>query len=352
MEVEGHIHCTQPSDITFLSADGGCTFSVRWAKSTGYTDSSQIESLAAAAWLTIIHEDKDLVVVDKPAFLPCENTVRLKDSVRSRIEAYLAGGNSLIAAELGVRISDPRSSAGDSSSATRGSTDEIRLDQGRAGEVRSDSRANLRLHMPHRLDWETSGVLVLAKTKHAMASLSRQFAERVTSKVYTADVLGAPPAHDGSICLPLSPDPMRQPRQRIDFSASGKGATTRWSVLRGAVTTEQGQVTRLRLEPHTGRRHQLRVHLAAIGCAIAGDTLYAHPTTQPPAEAGCEPHLMSPNTRGSDELSDAPVVHPAGEGARLHLHASELSFHHPATEVWVTFRSTPTFALEDVLRQS
>ena len=139
--------------------------------------------------------------------------------------------------------------------------------------------------------------------------------------------------------------------------------------------SEHGSVARLRLEPHTGRRHQLRVHTAAAGFAIAGDTLYMEPppcteplasngTGQSPLASVCLTPLggiAAPQlaTSSDDILGGSPAAAPssasparvasglAGGTARLHLHASELSFSHPSTGEWVTYRSEPQFALKD-----
>jgi tRNA pseudouridine32 synthase / 23S rRNA pseudouridine746 synthase len=144
----------------------------------------------------------------------------------------------------------------------------------------------------HRLDQATSGVMLFARGAATQRALSSAFAERRVAKRYAAVVHGLVHDNDGEIDLPLITDWPNRPRQRVDHER-GKPSLTRWRVLSrdAAVGT-----TRLQLEPVTGRSHQLRVHLAAIGHAIVGDTLYAPP-----------PH--------------AP---------RLMLHACELRLPHPA----------------------
>eukprot|EP00966_Prymnesium_polylepis_P326452 7382367-Prymnesium_polylepis.1 len=222
-----------------------------------------------------------------------------------------------------------------------------------------------------------------------MASLSRQFAEREVSKVYVADVVGCPPADAGSLALPLSPDPSRQPRQRVDFGSTGKACLTRWSVV-GKHHSDQRLGTRVKLEPHTGRRHQLRVHMAAAGCAIAGDALYSEPLPAPPPSSAHEDALAqtcvpsptstagSPAAEASQRAEDLALTDPskcmeaasAGDCpssqpqasddnslragvvepvTRLHLHACELTLCHPSSGEWMTFRSEPPFRLEDAV---
>jgi tRNA pseudouridine32 synthase/23S rRNA pseudouridine746 synthase len=119
----------------------------------------------------------------------------------------------------------------------------------------------------HRLDLDTSGIMVLARTQHAVADINRQFRERSIDKRYEAIVYGELTG-DGSINLALSPDPDNRPKQRIDLD--GKDALTRFEVL------EPGATSRVVLLPTTGRSHQLRVHLAAIDHPILGCDLYAH----------------------------------------------------------------------------
>ena len=121
----------------------------------------------------------------------------------------------------------------------------------------------------HRLDMETSGLIVFARTPEAQAELSRAFRERSVEKRYVAVVHDVPTKAEGEVDLPLITDWPNRPRQKVDHEI-GKPSLTRWRVLETADTT-----ARLELEPITGRSHQLRVHLAAIGHPILGDSLYA-----------------------------------------------------------------------------
>lgn len=122
----------------------------------------------------------------------------------------------------------------------------------------------------HRLDQATSGLLLFARGAQAQRELSADFAERRVEKRYVAIVAGRLDG-EGLIDLPVGADWPNRPRQQVDL-ASGKPAQTRWRVL-----TVEGLHTRVLLQPLTGRTHQLRVHLAHIGHAILGDTLYAAP---------------------------------------------------------------------------
>ncbi len=156
----------------------------------------------------------------------------------------------------------------------------------------------------HRLDMDTSGVLIVAKSAAVQASLQQQFASHIIRKRYIALLDGVVDLQSGAIELPLILDPMDRPRQRVDFEC-GKPAYTRY-VLLGV----EGDHTRVALYPQTGRTHQLRVHCAhaqGLGVAIVGDRLYGV----------------------------------ARE--RLMLHAEQITLQHPATGRKFTLRSPVEF---------
>jgi len=148
----------------------------------------------------------------------------------------------------------------------------------------------------HRLDFDTSGAIVLALDADAHRELSRQFQDREVRKRYVAIVAGHVGPDAGEIDLPLRKEALGSARQ-IVHPTEGKPSLTRWTVLE---RLDGPPRTRLALEPHTGRSHQLRVHCLAIGHPILGDPLYAPP-----------------------EVRDA--------AARLLLHAERLAFTHPET---------------------
>ncbi|MBE7939229.1 MULTISPECIES: RluA family pseudouridine synthase [Ramlibacter] len=165
----------------------------------------------------------------------------------------------------------------------------------------------------HRLDMATSGLLLMARGLMAQRQLSAAFEQREVAKRYQAVVAGrlATPADaddEGWSCiaLPLAADWPRRPMQKVD-TTHGRPSLTRWRVLGHGDGT-----TRLELEPLTGRTHQLRVHLQAIGHPILGDALYAPPQVQ----------------------AAAP---------RLLLHASELGVAHPGSGEALRWRSPPPF---------
>ncbi len=122
----------------------------------------------------------------------------------------------------------------------------------------------------HRLDFSTSGLMVIAQNRESHRKLGRQFENRETEKTYIAKVYGQPEHTSGMINLPLRCDWERRPLQIIDYQL-GKKAQTCWRII------EQFESSCLvELSPTTGRTHQLRVHMQAMGHPILGDELYAH----------------------------------------------------------------------------
>jgi tRNA pseudouridine32 synthase / 23S rRNA pseudouridine746 synthase len=161
----------------------------------------------------------------------------------------------------------------------------------------------------HRLDMATSGLLLFARGLSMQRALSRSFETRQVAKRYVAVVAGqlaAPAADDGwdTIALPLATDWPNRPRQVVDHD-HGRASRTRWRVLRRDPAAD---TTRVELEPVTGRSHQLRVHLQAIGHPILGDALYA-----PEAVRGRAPRLLL-------HATELRLVHP-GTGASIAWHS-------------------------------
>mgnify|MGYP000739347211 CR=1 FL=1 len=145
---------------------------------------------------------------------------------------------------------------------------------GRGADLSDCLLARVQLAFPdallvHRLDRDTSGVMVFALTAHAQRHLSMQFETRITKKTYVARVAGELVEKSGEIDLPLIVDWPNRPRQMVCHE-TGKPAVTEWKVIKTG-----GGETRLRLTPKTGRSHQLRVHCLSIGHPILGDPLYA-----------------------------------------------------------------------------
>jgi tRNA pseudouridine32 synthase/23S rRNA pseudouridine746 synthase len=201
--------------------------------------------------LFVVFADSDLIVVNKPAGLPSVpgRPPELKDCAISRLQA-----------------------------------------------IYSDAL------VVHRLDMATSGMLLFARGATMQRALSQLFERRLVHKRYEAVVHGHLAAPTGTIDLPLIADWPNRPRQKVDW-VQGKSATTHWRRLPSQYSES---CSRLELSPITGRSHQLRLHLSAIGHPIVGDSLY-----------------------GSED--------PSAIRSRLLLHASDLEFIHPVRQELVKF---------------
>ena len=166
----------------------------------------------------------------------------------------------------------------------------------------------------HRLDMATSGLMVIARGPETQRKLSHAFEIREVSKSYEAIVSGVLQAEvtDSAerwqdIQMPLLIDWPNRPKSKVDWE-HGKPSHTQWRVMGSAL----GNATRVELKPITGRTHQLRLHMMAIGHAILGDALYAPPEVQ-------------------------------ARSSRLLLHARILQFMHPVTAKWMAFESKVPF---------
>jgi len=146
----------------------------------------------------------------------------------------------------------------------------------------------------HRLDRDTSGLMLMALDLEAQRQLCWQFEQRQVQKVYECVVSGQPGDDAGLIDLPIGRDPARPPRYRIDRD-TGRASQTGWRLLQ-----QQDDRARLAVEPITGRSHQIRLHLATIGHPILGDPLYADPTALAAADRlllhACELSLTHPDS--------------------------------------------------------
>ncbi|MBN2574038.1 MAG: RluA family pseudouridine synthase [Deltaproteobacteria bacterium] len=228
----------------------------------------QVELVAEDIPLRVVYEDAHLLVVDKPAGL-----------VVHPAAGHAAG--TLVNALL-ARCRDLR---------------------GIGGELRPG--------IVHRIDKDTSGLLVVAKDDATMNALGADFKVHRVRRVYEALVVGRPARASGRIDTLHG----RDPRDRKKFSIkvkAGKRAVTNWRVLE-----EIGEAARLEAELETGRTHQVRVHFAAMGCPLLGDTTYGRPPR------------------------DRHVRAIGKQLGRQALHARVLGFHHPRSGQWMQFASPP-----------
>jgi tRNA pseudouridine32 synthase/23S rRNA pseudouridine746 synthase len=159
----------------------------------------------------------------------------------------------------------------------------------------------------HRLDLATSGIIILAMRKSAQSHMGRQFQQKVINKTYYARVEGIIKQDSGLVDLPIRCDWDNRPRQIVDHE-QGKQSQTEWQVIK-----REAHTTLVSLKPLTGRTHQLRVHMQAIGHPIVGDEFYA---------------------------TDFGIQFSPG---RLALHAGSITLNHPSTDKRITFDCPPPF---------
>ncbi len=221
--------------------------------------------------LKVIYEDADLLVVDKPAGLVVHaGSGTGEETLVNAVLAYLRGHDRDWDGEDTERWLAP-------------SDDPVR-----PGIV-------------HRLDRETSGLIVVARTARALKGLQEQFAGRETRKVYRAVVAGVPRKRSGVISAPIGRHPTH--RTRMAVVADGREARTDWEVMRVDPSGAAWAAVSCRI--HTGRTHQIRVHLSSIGHPVLGDSTYGY---------------RSGRNTGRGMEANPP---------RILLHAAELTFRHP-----------------------
>lgn len=185
----------------------------------------------------------------------------------------------------------------------------------------------LRPGIVHRLDKDTSGLMVVAKNDRAHHKLAQQFSRRETKKTYIALVHGWLKQEKGTITTPISRDLVRRTRMTTR-RIQGREAVTHWRVLK-RIEGPYGKFSLLEVKIETGRTHQIRVHLSSIGHPVTGDTLY-----------GAARELKKPG-----ENSKSPAL------GRNFLHAAAIKFRHPVTEAPLSFEQPLPSELDLFLRQ-
>jgi 23S rRNA pseudouridine1911/1915/1917 synthase len=248
---------TDPGQLVPAAAD------VRWVRDLPAGRHAQPTAL--------VHADADVAVADKPAgLLSVPTPARERDTLVSRVTLSI--------------------------SRHRGSRTHVSV--------------------VHRLDRDTSGLLVFALSRRGLSSLQAQLLDRSLSRIYDALVSGVLPAEAGTVDRALIGDGVRRRRRVVRAGETGKPAVTHWQV-----TERFADATRVRVSLETGRTHQIRIHLAAAGHPVLGDRVYRAP--------------------GRDFV-EAPI-------ARQALHATELGFQHPRDDRSMRFRSPPPADFEQLL---
>ena len=250
-------------DQTFYAPRSGARFLLEWMlQGRSHRKSSPLQTEESAPQPQILYVDDDIVVINKPARLCSVPGVREKVCAKTIVERTL-------------------------------------------GE----------LHVVHRLDLDTSGVLAFARNKRSLEHMNKAFRSRETHKIYEARLEGLIESDHGRIELPLALNWLDRPRQcTLPETGGGKASVTDYVVI-GMQETVGGPKSLVRLAPVTGRTHQLRVHCAkGLGCPIDGDPFYGHPGLEGETSA-----------------------------TRLCLHAAQLTFVHPSTGKEMTFEAPAHF---------
>jgi 23S rRNA pseudouridine1911/1915/1917 synthase len=265
----------------------------------GEAHRAPLKAVAEEIPLDIVYEDDDLAVINKPAGMMVHAGAGATDAARNRgtlVNALLHHLGSL-----------------------------------------SGVGGPLRPGIVHRLDKETSGLIVVAKNDDAHRKLSAQFAAREVKKKYVALVHGWVKKDTGTLAQSISRDRVRRTRMTTRLEG-GRAAVTHYRVVR-RLGTKFGKLSLLDVKIDTGRTHQIRVHVAAMGHPVVGDTVYGAPRQV--REKSKSPLLANAARSG------APAI---GLG-RNFLHAAELEFRHPRTGETIALKSELPEELREFLRK-
>jgi 23S rRNA pseudouridine1911/1915/1917 synthase len=277
----------------------------------GQVQPAPLRAMAEDIPLDVVYEDRDVAVINKPAGMLVHAGAGAGDDPRNRgtlVNALLHRFTSL-----------------------------------------SEAGGNLRPGIVHRLDKDTSGLLVVAKNDHVHRKLSEQFSGRQISKRYLGLVHGWPKAEAGTISAAIGRDRLHRTRMTTR-GAQARSAVSHYKVLE-RITSSYGRFALLEVKIETGRTHQIRVHLSSIGHPIVGDTLYGAPPV-------LSPHGLTRELAGTPislrtEAKKARSKVASGEGLlalpRNFLHSAAIEFTHPRTARRLYFQAPLPTDLEQFL---
>jgi 23S rRNA pseudouridine1911/1915/1917 synthase len=276
----------QQGDVTVDGAREKASFKLRGGERvmvTGEPRPTPLKAQAEAIPLDVVYEDADLAVINKPAGMMVHAGSGQNEDARSKgtlVNALLYRFQTL--------------------SATGG---------------------ELRPGIVHRLDKDTSGLIVVAKNDRAHAALGAMFAGRRVKKTYIALVEGDVKRDRGTITAGLSRDPVRRTRMTTQPNENARSAVSHYEVVQRLVT-RFGKFSLVKVRIETGRTHQIRVHMASIGHAVVGDTLYGGAGRLTDQQA-----LQAAPSRAARRKTEPERL----RLGRNFLHAARLEFAHPAT---------------------
>ena len=291
-------------DVLVDSARPKASYKLRGGESiaiTGEPHPAPLKATAEDIPLHVIFEDASLAVIDKPAGMMVHAGSGQNEDARSRgtlVNALLHRFRAL-----------------------------------------SSTSGELRPGIVHRLDKDTSGLIIVAKNDRAHAALAEMFSSRQIKKTYIALVQGEVERPKGTITSAIARDPMRRTRMTTRPQDNARSAVSHYEVVRRLVT-RFGKFTLVRVRIETGRTHQIRVHMASIGHPVVGDTLYgasSQITDQVAAQAA--------TSKAARRRADPERL----RLGRNFLHAAELEFPHPITAKALALKSPLPEALEAFL---
>ena len=268
---------------------------------TGEPHPAPLRAFPEAIPLHVVYEDADLAVIDKPAGMMVHAGSGSSDDSRSR--------GTLVNALL------------------------------HRFQTLSSTGGELRPGIVHRLDKQTSGLIVVAKNDRAHAALGRMFSSRQIKKTYLALVEGSVEREKGSIAAAVSRDPVRRTRMTTQPNQNARSAVSHYEVVR-RLATRFGSFTLVRVRIETGRTHQIRVHMSSIGHPVVGDTLYGAAGQLTDRLA-----LQAAPSRSARRNADPEKL----RLGRNFLHATRLEFAHPLTGSQLQLEAPLPVELEDFL---
>lgn len=270
---------------------------------TGEPHPAPLKAMAEDIPLNVIFEDANLAVIDKPAGMMVHAGSGQNEDARSR--------GTLVNALL-FRFKKLSASGGD-----------------------------LRPGIVHRLDKNTSGLIVVAKNDRTHAALGEMFSSRQMKKTYVALVQGAVERQKGTINANVARDPVRRTRMTAHPQDNSRTAVSHYEVVR-RFDTRFGKFTLVRVRIETGRTHQIRVHMASLGHPVVGDTLYGASAQLTDLVAA-----QAPTSKAARRKSDPERL----RLGRNFLHAAELEFTHPVTGKLLSLTAPLPDELEEFLRR-
>ena len=291
MVSEGQVLVNGTAEKASLKLRGGEHVAVH-----GQQQPAPLETRPEAIPLEVVYEDEHLAVINKPAGMMVHAGSGLTEEARS--------GGTLVNALL--HRFPTLSSVG--------------------GELRPG--------IVHRLDKETSGLIVIARTDEAHEALAAMFAGRQMTKTYLALVQGHLPEDAGTIQAPIGRDTSRRTRMTTRKSDNARHAVSHYRVVE-RINTRFGPFTLVRVRIETGRTHQIRVHIASINHPVVGDTLY-----------GAAARLVTQPTSGNRKAARESITL-----ERNFLHSAELEFVHPITKQTISLTSPLPPDLDELLKK-